>query len=185
MGGSNYQFARPACTAATLIAEQGPGGSQVAGVTAKSPAGDNAERLHAEGICYLGHQPVEFQSSGLRVFLELRTQQDIATESRQMVCGHGEVAGPGAPAMAQRAINIAITLRPPAAKYRGRAWQDCSAHMRLALFSIHLRPGQRLAIGSRGAHPLGIASGAYQDRQAKQHADASSFSKLAHGIVLL
>jgi hypothetical protein len=104
---------------AESIPEQGSCGSQVTGITAKAFAGKDAERLHAQGVRYLGYQPVEFQVGCLRVLLELRPQEDIATESRQMVCGHGEVAGPGALAVAQRTIYIDIALRPPAAKNHG------------------------------------------------------------------
>jgi len=143
------------------VAEQRTVRAQVAGVATKSPAGNDAEGFQAQSIRNLGHELVKFEAGGLGVFLKFRPQQEVPAESWQVGCGHGKNTDPGALAVAQAAIDLSITLRPPALENFGCPRQYLFTHVRLALLERHLRPGQAFAIGSRRPDSLWVAGGTH------------------------
>ncbi len=159
MRGKTYQSGWP--TVKGSIAEQRAVRAQVAGIATKAPAGKDTERFHAQRIRNLRHQSVQFQAGGLGVFLKFRSQQEIPAESRQMGCGHGKNADPGALAVAQAAVDRRIALRPPALENHGCPRQHLISHVRLALLERHLRPGQAFAIRTRRPDSLWVAGGTH------------------------
>ncbi len=67
--------------------EHRPFRTHVAGVTAKSSAGDDAEAAQAQGLAHNWHQAVKFQPGSVRIFFEPHPHPLPETEGHWMFGG--------------------------------------------------------------------------------------------------
>jgi hypothetical protein len=166
---------------------------EVAGIAAEAAAGDEAEGFEAQCFGHFGDEPFQLEAGGVRVFLELRPQKQFSAEPREMVRGHVKIFVCGALAMAQIAIHAGVFFGPPIGENFRRPGQDCGFHVMFALFPVHFRPGQRLALGSKGSNDFGIATHHKKRRQTSDDDPAENlfgqkklpwlvFGKRGHGL---
>ena len=130
----------------------------MAGVAAETSAGDDTEALQPQSFAHRRHQVVELQPRGLGIFFELRTEEHLSTQPRQLVGGHVKVASLRTGSMAQDTVHLSKAIWSPGAEYRTGAGQNHLGHVLFLLFQVHFRPLESITGRPDRSDALGVAT---------------------------